>query len=83
MSASRNLEPQQSVTGSRTQSEKMAHWQSNRRKLVSSPHSASTVHACTNNCMYRDNSLSHQENCDVHSALSGPVISFASGHLIR
>ncbi|CAL5229889.1 g13304 [Coccomyxa viridis] len=30
----RQIEPAQSLTGSRTQSEKVAHWQSNRRKLA-------------------------------------------------
>ena len=30
----RSIEPAQSLTASRTQSEKVAHWQSNRRKLV-------------------------------------------------
>ena len=33
--ACRQIEPAQSMTASRTQSEKMAHWQVNRRKLVS------------------------------------------------
>ena len=51
--AYRNLEPQQSVTGSRTQSEKMAHWQSNRRKLVSSPQHAPATHACASQLRVR------------------------------